>query len=238
MDIRFNPYNPIHICKAAINFLMKRYDNNDIFGAKDIFKGANHIGYSEGGLAAIGEHHSMIMVNNAWGKGDEIKMGRRHVCLDCGHGDRVEGYFHEVINCPKCDGLYVDTFRAIHYKALLRPDKAKEEPAQGEEKVADVTGEGIFVDGQKIYASIKADIFAGEEVIPLLTITLDDINSVPVVHYKGEEVKGGKIRVSFDWKTGDFDVKHPPYIGIEHVDEDSQHGGTKFIQYNHPDDRD
>lgn len=140
-----NRFNPIHICKAIINYLMKRCDNNDIFGApsiKDIFKVANHIGYSEGGLVAIGEHTSVIKIHNPWGKRDEVNMDKpsarinpkrycRHVCLDCGHEDRVEGYFHEVINCPKCGGLYVDTFRVLHYQALLRPDKTKDDTPKG-----------------------------------------------------------------------------------------------------------
>ncbi|WP_434169137.1 hypothetical protein [Peribacillus frigoritolerans] len=45
--------NPIHICKATINYLIKRYENIDIFGApsmKDIAKGARYIGYQEGGF--------------------------------------------------------------------------------------------------------------------------------------------------------------------------------------------
>ncbi|MFF2457612.1 hypothetical protein [Peribacillus simplex] len=45
-----NRNNPILTFKAAINYLMKRYDNNDIFGApdiKNIAKGARYIGYQE-----------------------------------------------------------------------------------------------------------------------------------------------------------------------------------------------
>ncbi|MFD1416814.1 hypothetical protein [Oceanobacillus jeddahense] len=51
--------------------------------------------------------------------------------------------------------------------------------------------------------------------IPLLTIELEDMNSVPVVKYKGEEL-GHKTYVKFDWeqKTDksfggvEFDIEH------------------------------
>ncbi|MBT2718281.1 hypothetical protein [Bacillus sp. ISL-57] len=231
MDIRFNPYNPIHICKAAINYLMKRYDNNDIFGApsmKDTFKGANHIGYSKGGLVSIGEHHSMSMIHNPWGKGDEVRMGKRHVCLDCGHEDRVEGYFVEVISCPKCSGLYVDTFKKIHYQGLLRPDKTKEEIT------AYCKGCGYKVKGTKDFLDrfICPECKRGSDVPkkPLLSIVLDDINSVPTVHYKGEEVTH-KMRLMLDWKTDNDLGVYPTYILIEHHDTGIN---TKTIQHNDP----
>ncbi|EOW9527892.1 hypothetical protein ACO11K_001538 [Bacillus cytotoxicus] len=65
---------------------------------------------------------------------------------------------------------------------------------------------------------------------PLLQIVLSDINAVPVVFYKGQEVKG-KVRISFDWKTND---QLGPYIHIEHVDDLTERINTKIIQHNHP----
>ncbi|MBL4950969.1 hypothetical protein JK635_01780 [Neobacillus sp. YIM B02564] len=68
----------------------------------------------------------------------------------------------------------------------------------------------------------------------LLSITLDDIDSVPIFHYKGEEIKE-KVRVSFDWKTTDDNCTYPTYILLEHVDKPIRLGfNTKTIQHNHP----
>lgn len=65
----------------------------------------------------------------------------------------------------------------------------------------------------------------------LLTIGIDDIDSVPTVYYKGEEIVG-KSRVSFDWKTRDCNGKYPAYINVEHVDTDSEAINTKTIRHN------
>ncbi|SSS87994.1 Uncharacterised protein [Acinetobacter baumannii] len=69
---------------------------------------------------------------------------------------------------------------------------------------------------------------------PLLTIVLDDINSVPTVHYKGEEITL-KQRVSFDYKTNDDLGKYLTYIHIQRV---ASQGNTEVIQHNQPHDRD
>ncbi|PEU76759.1 hypothetical protein CN386_16095 [Bacillus cereus] len=72
-----------------------------------------------------------------------------------------------------------------------------------------------------------------DENKPLLQIVLSDIDSVPIVHYKGEEIKG-KVRISFDWKTDGQYHKSGPYIHIEHVRADNRCFDTGIIQYNHP----
>ncbi|KEK17559.1 hypothetical protein BAMA_12550 [Bacillus manliponensis] len=66
----------------------------------------------------------------------------------------------------------------------------------------------------------------------LLSITLSDINAVPVVHYKGKQVDK-KIRVSFDWKTNN-NCKSGSYIHIEHMEPEEKLINTKIIQHNHP----
>lgn len=70
-----------------------------------------------------------------------------------------------------------------------------------------------------------------QEKPPLLQIELADINSVPTVFYKGEEING-KIKVSFDWETNDEVGHNPTHIHIEHVDSDSKGIDTKTIQHN------
>ncbi|MGX5628214.1 hypothetical protein [Bacillus cereus] len=72
-----------------------------------------------------------------------------------------------------------------------------------------------------------------DENEPLLQIVLSDIDSVPIVHYKGEEIKG-KVRISFDWKTDGQYYKSGPYIHIEHVPADNKRFNTEIIQHNHP----
>ncbi len=68
-----------------------------------------------------------------------------------------------------------------------------------------------------------------EKEQPLLAITLSDIDSVPVVQYKGKPIDN-KIRVSVDWVTNTDGT----YIHIEHVEPDEVRGNTKIIQHNHP----
>ena len=68
---------------------------------------------------------------------------------------------------------------------------------------------------------------------PLLTIELDEIDSVPKVIYKGEEIKG-KVRVAFEWET-DSEVMElgSPYIDIEYcVNNPNERPYTKSISYN------
>ncbi|TKH81147.1 hypothetical protein FC686_07430 [Bacillus cereus] len=67
---------------------------------------------------------------------------------------------------------------------------------------------------------------------PLLQIVLSDIDAVPNVIYKGEEIKQ-KIRISFDWKTN-INCQPGSYIHIEHGEADEKSINTKIIQHNHP----
>ncbi|MEE3674321.1 hypothetical protein NX081_17320 [Bacillus velezensis] len=55
---------------------------------------------------------------------------------------------------------------------------------------------------------------------PLLQIKLDDLNSVPRVLYKGEEIKN-KVRVDFSYLTGDEYGIKPIYIDIVTLREDA-----------------
>ncbi|MDA2474579.1 hypothetical protein NYE71_16505 [Bacillus sp. FSL K6-0273] len=68
---------------------------------------------------------------------------------------------------------------------------------------------------------------------PLITITLSDIDSVPVVYYKGEWIDK-KIRVGLDWETQSIDKVNRTYIHIEHVPSDNKRCNTEIIQHNHP----
>lgn len=78
----------------------------------------------------------------------------------------------------------------------------------------------------------QSDDTKGKEE-PLVQIVQSDIDTVPVVLYKGEEIKG-KVRVSFDWKTDGYYHKSGPYIHIEHVEDSTKCVNTKIIQHNHP----
>lgn len=88
---------------------------------------------------------------------------------------------------------------------------------------------GAFVDMWKLGKYKQSN----EGVEPLLQIVQSDVDAVPVVLYKGEEIKG-KVRVSFDWETDGQHRKSGTYIHIEHVEDDDEHINTKIIQHNHP----
>lgn len=72
-----------------------------------------------------------------------------------------------------------------------------------------------------------------DEKQPLLVITLFDIDSVPVVHYKGKQIDR-KLRVAFDWETQSIDKINQTYIHIEHVPSDKKRFNTEVIQHNCP----
>ncbi|EJP84657.1 hypothetical protein [Bacillus cereus] len=92
---------------------------------------------------------------------------------------------------------------------------------------------GAFIDVWKLGGKYKqSDDIKGKEE-PLLQIILPDINAVPTVLYKGEEIKG-RIRVSFDWKTSVFDDRNNTYIHLEFFDDESERCNSKIIQHNHP----
>ncbi|MBY0015340.1 hypothetical protein [Bacillus cereus] len=88
---------------------------------------------------------------------------------------------------------------------------------------------GAFVDIFKLEKYKRSN----ENVEPLLQIVQPNIDAVPVVLYKGEEIKG-KVRISFDWKTDGQHDKLGPYIHIEHVEDSKKCFNTKIIQHNHP----
>lgn len=90
---------------------------------------------------------------------------------------------------------------------------------------------GAFVDIFKLGKYKQSDDIKANEQ-PLLQIVQSDINAVPIVLYKGEEIKG-RVRVSFDWKTN-YNHRLGSYIHIEHVEPDEQGINTKIIQHNHP----
>lgn len=70
--------------------------------------------------------------------------------------------------------------------------------------------------------------------VPLLQIELDNINSIPRVFYKGEEIVN-KMVVSFDWATDKDNTSLPTYIKIQHG-ETTDLINTKTIQHNEPSD--
>jgi len=88
---------------------------------------------------------------------------------------------------------------------------------------------GAFVDMWKLGKYKQSN----KNVEPLLQIVQSDIDAVPVVLYKGEEIKG-KVRVSFDWKTDEQHHKSGPYVHIEHVEYSAKCVNTRIIQRNHP----
>lgn len=67
----------------------------------------------------------------------------------------------------------------------------------------------------------------------LLQIVLSDIDSVPLVHYKGKQIDR-RLRVAFDWESQSIDKINRTYIHIEHVLADNKRFNTEIIQHNHP----
>lgn len=74
---------------------------------------------------------------------------------------------------------------------------------------------------------------SNQEQEPLLTITLTDIDAIPIVHYKGKQIDR-KLRVAFDWESKSVDKFDMTYIHVEHVPADNKRLNTEIIQHNHP----
>lgn len=88
-------------------------------------------------------------------------------------------------------------------------------------------------DGQRNGQAVRKFFDMLDKPEPLLTITLTDIDSNPVVHYKGEQIDR-KLRVAFDWESQSIDKINQTYIHIEHVPADNKRCNTEVIQHNHP----
>ncbi|MCM3792494.1 hypothetical protein M3690_04205 [Priestia megaterium] len=68
----------------------------------------------------------------------------------------------------------------------------------------------------------------------LLTIELDNLDSVPKVFYKGEEITD-KARIDFSWKTQGDRFVFSPYINIEQmITTDKGKPVFKHIGFNEP----
>ncbi|HDR8433530.1 TPA: hypothetical protein QC285_003312 [Bacillus cereus] len=74
---------------------------------------------------------------------------------------------------------------------------------------------------------------SNQEQEALLTITLTDIDAIPIVHYKGKQIDR-KLRVAFDWESKSVDKFDMTYIHVEHVPADNKRLNTEIIQHNHP----
>jgi hypothetical protein len=187
---------------------------------RKVFVLTKYSGYHVDGLAELGEDCTMIDIP----KGTIVIPYRNGM-----HKTIQESAKEKVIALlADYDVAYID-YDAKENEYSIRLDKEKLENEA-------VVGEGVYLDGGKVAEAVYTDIDAGEEVIPLLNIALDDINSVPTVHYKGEEVTF-KQRVLFDFKTKD-ECPNPTYIHIEHWDKEGKLTNSKVIQHNHPNDRD
>jgi hypothetical protein len=85
-------------------------------------------------------------------------------------------------------------------------------------------------DDEAINPLTRNDSFNKPDKPKLLTIELDNIDSVPVVRYNGEDI-GAKIRVVFDYQTN-TEYFNPTRIKIEHADRDSEKPNIILIQHN------
>lgn len=257
-----NQNNPIQIFKAATNYLMKRFDNNDIFGApsiKDISKGARNVGYSKGGLVALGEDSGMEILpigtsvfsnpkqSAIYEKGDEVNMKLRdYYCTNCDWEAKGTKDFSSIRKCPGCQRHSVMsrkpeqvTDREYYVRDKIMDLNLEHCRSLTPEQVKTVLSIGDEYNSKQVKHTVQPlqpllhDVLLneGEEVIPLLSIVLDDINSVPIVYYKGEEITY-RMRVSFDFKTNDDLGTYPTYVHIEHWDKEGKLTNTKHIQHN------
>jgi hypothetical protein len=68
--------------------------------------------------------------------------------------------------------------------------------------------------------------------LPLLVIELNELNGVPKVFYKGEEITK-KLHVGFDWHTRTDRIKYgSPFIDIEYFADNEVGPHTRSIRYN------
>ncbi|WP_339179239.1 hypothetical protein [Oceanobacillus sp. FSL W7-1293] len=128
------------------------------------------------------------------------------ICMMCNCSTSTIGSKNnspEVIECPECGGPFVDKFHYAKYKQQHKPD------------VFDPLDSLAYILEQANKAVEEAKEAKENNPVPLLTIELEDMNSVPVVKYKGEELVH-KTHVKFDWeqKTDksfggvEFDIEH------------------------------
>lgn len=64
---------------------------------------------------------------------------------------------------------------------------------------------------------------------PLLVIEVLDMNSVPSVTYKGEDIKG-RVSIDYEWKTNGFEQLGSHNLKIKHIDCHEQYIVQKTIQ--------
>ncbi|PEE79395.1 hypothetical protein CN543_29780 [Bacillus toyonensis] len=88
---------------------------------------------------------------------------------------------------------------------------------------------GAFVDVFKLEKYKQSN----ETVKSLFTITLTDIDAMPMVHYKGKQIDR-KLRVAIDWEAQLINKINRTYIHIEYVPSDNKSCNTEIIQHNHP----
>ncbi|PWA08647.1 hypothetical protein DCC39_14510 [Pueribacillus theae] len=139
-------------------------------------------------------------------------------CLVCGHGGstyEAKKEWKEISVCPKCNGAYVDLFYIHKYlKDDWKPNKEIQKQID-DKRAQDAVDAFIYALGsisedrkeeRKFYNSNEWKEVREKYLKPkpLLTIELQDENSVPKVFYKGEEVKSKK-NILFDWETSTAD---------------------------------
>jgi hypothetical protein len=163
----------------------------------------------------------------------------KHWCIDgtC-NWEETDCKMRDALKCPKCGGPTCSTpdkYRPSKRALFVRGEMLKRckfhcfklTPQQVDTVLS--IGDEYRDKGSKSVISKPVR----EKETPLLQIELTDINSVPVVFYKGERIDF-KARVSFDYKTDNSRETNPNYIHIEYHDDEGGGINTKTIQHNHP----
>lgn len=154
-----------------------------------------------------------------------VRARQRYLCLDCNNAEIIEctkEEHKEELECPRCKGKLVDVWNIGKYLP-----KYLNKVAEPTISLNRIESEGDL----GIYAPIRVAGINVKEA-PLLQIELENINSVPRVFYKGEEIKY-KMEVAFEWGTGTPETYTPAYIRIKHWDrEEDKRINSKTIQHN------
>ncbi|KIN36211.1 hypothetical protein [Bacillus subtilis] len=131
------------------------------------------------------------------------------------------------------EAMRVEVERAIETGVMFLDGGLELETVEVDEfKIVDepVKEEKSFSQGVISFINDEESILTFRKANPqLLKIELDDIDSVPRVYYKGEQIKE-IINTDFSYLTN-TELINPTHIDIEYMDADSKFG-TKAIVHN------
>ncbi|WP_212942476.1 hypothetical protein [Paenibacillus antibioticophila] len=149
------------------------------------------------------------------------------------HDENMKSYLKSEAKRRGHENVKVLTVNDLHKDGRRKPEKVIVDEAQLMlERLLGTRMDCFSATSYDIVTSDTLDFQGGDDGqpsnAPLLVIEVQDMESVPVVRYKGETLTG-KVQVGYEWETKGCDDLGKHSLSLEYFDQDQQ--SVKCIKF-------